>query len=144
LAGEHSWRNPFAESLIARNKKEGLEKRIVFLGHIHDTTRLLEQAQLHVCPSTSKSESFPNVILEAKKAGLPSVVFRTAGIPEAVQDEKEGRICEHKTADCLAHGIRRYIDDPVALRLHGMEAQRSLSRYDEDRIQETWTRLLEL
>ncbi len=142
LAGEYSWRNPFAEALIARNAKEGFEKRIVFLGHIDDTTGLLEQAQLHVCPSTSGLESFPNVILEAKKAGLPSVVFRTAGIPEAVQSEKEGLICEHKTADCLARCIGRYIDDPEILRLHGEEARRSLCRYDESRVQETWVRLL--
>jgi len=142
LAGEFSWRNPFAEDLIARNAKEELEKRIVFLGHIDDTTRLLEQAQLHVCPSISGSESFPNVILEAKKAGLPSVVFRTAGLPEAVQNEKEGLICEYKTVECLASCIERYIDEPGILRLHGQEARRSLRRYDEGRIQETWARLL--
>jgi glycosyltransferase involved in cell wall biosynthesis len=142
LAGEHSWRNPFAEALIAQNAKDGLGKRIVFLGHIDDTGGLLEQAQLHVCPSTSRSESFPNVILEAKKAGLPSVVFRTAGIPEAVQSEKEGLICKYKTADSLAFCIGRYIDDPEMLRLHGEEARRSLCRYDESCIRQKWIRLL--
>ncbi len=142
LAGEYSWRNPFADALIARNAREGWGKRIIFLGHINDTTGLLEQAQLHVCPSTSGSESFPNVILEAKKAGLPSVVFRTAGLPEAVQNEKEGLVCEHKTAECLVSCIGRYIDDPEILRVHGQEARQSLCRYDEGRIQETWVRLL--
>ena len=38
---------------------------------------------MHVCPSLSAGDSFPNVILDAKKAGLPSVVFPTAGLPEA-------------------------------------------------------------
>jgi len=142
LAGEHSWRNPFAEALISRNAEDGLGKRIVFLGHIHDTPGLLEQAHLHVCPSTSPSESFPNVLLEAKQAGLPSVVFRTAGIPEAVDDEREGVICEQTTADCLARCIERYIQDPSLLQLHGEAAKQSIRRYDEVPIQEAWVRLL--
>lgn len=143
LAGQHSWRNPFAEALIERNRGEGYEGRIHFLDHITDTTALLEQAQLHVCPSTSASESFPNVILEAKQAGLPSVGFATAGIPEAVISGKEGAVCSDNSANSLAQEIERYMRDPELLKRHGAQARKSLGRYDEERILEAWVRLFE-
>lgn len=142
LAGEHSWRNPFAENLIGRNRSAGCGDRIFFLDHIKDTTGLLEQAQLHVCPSTSGSESFPNVILEAKQAGLPSVVFSNAGIPEAVTDGREGTVCSERTANALACEIEHYIQDQEKLKRHGVAARQSLERFDEERVQQAWARLL--
>jgi len=142
LAGEHSWQNPFAESLIERNLRGKLGDRIQFLDHINDTLGLLKQAQLHVCPSTSPSESFPNVLLEAKSAGLPSVVFETAGIPEAVKGGSEGLICREKTAECLADCIERYIEERDLLESHGAAARTSLDRYDERPIQKAWVDLV--
>jgi len=143
LAGEYSWNNAFAESLVAKNADQGFDNRIVFLGHIEDTERLLKQSQLHVCPSTSPSESFPNVILEAKYAGLPSVGFDTAGIPEAIRHGSEGLICREKTAECLAENITQYILNPDLLKSHGNSARESLARHDEVAIQTEWVRALD-
>lgn len=142
LAGENSWRNPFAEALISRNAKAGLENRIVFLGHINDTSGLLEQAQLHVCPSTSRAESFPNVVLEAKHAGLPSVVFPTAGLPEAVVHGTEGLVCSKSSSAELTEKIEQYVLAPELCRKHGAAARCSLRRYDERRVTDEWTGVL--
>ena len=60
LAGQNSWRNPFAEALMRQNAEAGLSDRIRFLDHISDVGGLLEKADLHVCPSISSGESFPN------------------------------------------------------------------------------------
>ena len=143
LAGEYSWSNTFAEILVAKNAEEGFASRIVFLDHIQAADQLLKQAQLHVCPSTSTSESFPNVILEAKYAGLPSVAFETAGIPEAIRHGSEGLICREKTAECLAENIARYIMSPDLLKSHGDSARKSLIRHDEATIQAAWVKALE-
>ena len=142
LAGQHSWQNPFAESLIAENDSSERRCRISFLDQIEDVPGLLRQAKVHVCPSTSPSESFPNVVLEAKNAGIPSVVFDTAGLIEAVRDGSEGFICERKTVECLVRTIERYIEEPDLVTIHGKAARDSLDRYQEMHIQDAWENLI--
>jgi len=138
LVGQNSWRNPFAETLMRRNAEAGLSDRIRFLDHISDVTGLLQKADLHVCPSISSGESFPNVVLEAKHAGLPSVVFPTAGLPEAVVHGSEGLVCSENSSKELAEKIEQYVMSPSLCRQHGRAARKSLRRHDEQRVADEW------
>lgn len=138
FAGDHEWKNPFAKSLIRSVQAKNLDSRIQFIGEIEDVFGLLAQCHLHVCPSRSPGESFPNVVLEAKSRGLPSVVFLTAGIPEAVTHKVDGYICRDKSAQALYEGIRYFLDDPAALTVAGGEAKRSLERFSRERIGDQW------
>lgn len=142
LAGQSSWNNPFADALIARNDEAGLSERIRFLDHVSDVPGLLEKADLHVCPSISAGESFPNVVLEAKSAGLPSVVFPTGGLPEAVEHGSDGMVCLGTTAEELADRIEEYVLSPQLCRQHGAAARQSLRRHDEHKITAEWIRVL--
>jgi len=142
LVGQSSWMNPFAESLIRENEKAGLSGRILFLDQVEDVPGLLEKADLHVCPSISAGESFPNVILEAKHAGLASVVFPTAGLPEAVAHGVEGLVCSGNSAEELADKIEQYVLSPELRRKHGEAARQSLRRHGERRATEEWIRVL--
>ena len=142
LAGQNSWRNSFAERLMRQNAEAGLSDRIRFLDHMSDIGSLLEKADLHVCPSISSGESFPNVVLEAKHAGLPSVVFPTAGLPEAVVHGREGLVCSGSSSMELAEKIEQYVLSPSLCRQHGTAARRSLGRHDEKRITDDWVRVL--
>jgi glycosyltransferase involved in cell wall biosynthesis len=142
FVGEHSWRNRFADTLIARNANDGLVDRIVFLNQVDDVPGLLQQAQLHVCPSTSRSESFPNVLLEAKYAGVPSVIFPVAGLPEAIVDGIDGSVCADISSKALTRKIEEYISRPELCRQHGTSARRSLEKYDESRVRDAWMRVL--
>jgi len=141
FVGEHSWRNPFAESLIADTASRGLGDRILFLDHVEDIPELLAQAHLHVCPSTSSSESLPNVILEAKFAGTPSVVFPVAGLPEAVVHDTEGSICSEISSEALIEAIEKYKESPDLVKRHARGARRSLRRFDDEKITREWMRL---
>lgn len=142
LAGEYHWQNPFAEALIAEVRGRGLESRIHFHGTLEDVYALLRSCQLHVCPSISTGESLPNVLLEAKRCGLPSVVFPTAGIPEAVTHLVDGYVCRECTSDALREGIRYFLEDPAKREAAGREASRSLERFDRERAGDEWCRLL--
>lgn len=138
FAGEYDWLNPFAESLIREVRGMGLGKRLQFIGEIQDVFGLLSQCDLHVCPSTSPGESFPNVLLEAKSQGLPSVVFPTAGIPEAMNHRVDGYICRDKSAQALYEGIRYFLDNPAALKAAGEAAKGSLKHFSRERISDQW------
>jgi len=142
LAGRGVWRSNFAERTAAGVARDGLEGRIRFLGHVADVQGLLRQADLHVCPSISKAESFPNVVLDAKQAGLASVVFPTAGLPEAVTDGVDGLIAERLDATALAAAIARLITNDTLRQTLADGARRSLARYDADRIVGEWIAIL--
>jgi glycosyltransferase involved in cell wall biosynthesis len=141
LAGEYHWMNPFAENWMAQIRRKGLQERIRFVGPIKDVFGLLRQCQIHVCPSVSSTESFPNVLLEAKSQRLPSVVFPTAGIPEAVTHDVDGYICKETTANALYDGIRYFLDNPDRLRAAGQAARQSLEKFSPERIGEHWAEL---
>src|SRR5207247_3666306 len=97
LAGDYSWQNAFATGLMNDIRAKGLDHRIRFLGEINDVPQLLEQCDLHVCPSVWE-EPFGLVVLEAKTQGIPSVVFPSGGLKETVQHQVDGYICADKTA----------------------------------------------
>ena len=141
FAGQNNWNNPFAEELARRVKKLDLQERIIFTGEINDVHGLLRQCDLHVCPSISSGESFPNVVLEAKTERLPSVVFPTAGLPEAVTHLLDGYVCQQKTAQSLYEGLIYFIDDRTACEAAGRAASESLKRYSEDVIAGQWSEL---
>lgn len=136
FAGEREWRNPFAEALSQELWVKNLETRIQFTGEIMDVFGLLSRAHVHVLPSMM--ESFPNAVLEAKSHGVPSVVFPSGGIPEAVTHLVDGYICREKSAQALYEGIRYFLDDPVALKSAGEAAKQSLARFSRERIADEW------
>ena len=113
IAGDYTWQNPFAEALIEQVEALGLAERIRFLGYVEDVPDLLAAADVHVCPSVWE-EPLSNTVVEAKKAGLPSVIFRSGGLPELVEHKRDGFVCCEKTAAALRVGIKHYLQAGLA------------------------------
>jgi len=61
---------------------------VIFLGHREDVDAVLNAADVVLV--TSFREGMPHVVLEAMAAGTPIVATRVAGIPEMIEDGKEG------------------------------------------------------
>ena len=108
LVGAIDKRNAFALGLLGRVQAAGLNHRIRFLGYRDDVPGLLEHADLHVCPSVCE-EALGNVVLEAKQAGVPSVVFPSGGLPELVESGVDGWVCDEASPEGLAEGVLRYL-----------------------------------
>ena len=66
----------------------GLEKNIKLLGFVGDPVPLLKMS--HAFCLLSHSEGFSNALLEAMACGVPSVVTRVGGNPEAIHDGENG------------------------------------------------------
>jgi len=141
LAGQHNWRNPFAEALIEEVRTRNLESRIRFLGEIYDVMGLLAQCDLHICPSVWE-EPFGLVVLEAKSRSLPSVVFPSGGLKETVEHLVDGYICDSKSSQQLYKGMRYFLDNPLVLKTAGEAAKRSLARFSKERCLGDWIRVL--
>lgn len=58
--------------IVAKTRKLGIEKNVLFLGGRNDIEKLLQAADVFVFPSLY--EGFPGAVLEAQAAGLPCVI----------------------------------------------------------------------
>lgn len=127
VAGDYTWQNPYAEALIKCIADLGLSQRVQFLGYVDDIPALLAQTDVHVCPSICQ-EALGNVVLEAKQAGVPSVVFPSGGLPELVVEQgRDGFVCAERSAESLEAGLRHYLDmDEEELAAAKVVARRSL------------------
>jgi glycosyltransferase involved in cell wall biosynthesis len=102
---------PRRDELTALAAARGLTAHMHFLGHREDVPALLAASDLYVLPS--RSEAFPNALIEAMAAGLPVVATTAGGIVELVQDGVTGRLVPPDDAHALASAVGSLVDDPV-------------------------------
>ena len=101
LAGEGHLRNQISEKVNRLN----LDSRVVFLGDVTNVVDIIPEYDVLVL--CSRTEGFPNVILEALSVGVPVVTFRVGGIIGLVEDGFNGFVLEQ---DDLAGFAKRIIE----------------------------------
>lgn len=129
FVGAISRQNPFAIGLVAQVQQAGLSEQIRFLGYQDDVPQLLAAADVHVCPSVCE-EALGNVVLEAKQAGEPSVVFPSGGLPELIEHGVDGWVCSEASKTGLKEGLVRYLDMQEA----ELDAAKAAARSSLDRM----------
>ncbi|MCL4789863.1 MAG: glycosyltransferase family 4 protein [Verrucomicrobia bacterium] len=138
IAGESVWGNETVARLRKRVEGNGWLQHIRFLGYRSNVTNLMRRADIHVCPSVWEEPS-PNVVFEAKREGVPSVVFPVGGIPELVEHGVDGYVCRECTPEALVEGIQYFLQDPTRRRRAGEAARRSLDeRFGQERFRRQW------
>jgi glycosyltransferase involved in cell wall biosynthesis len=78
----------YSEEVQTMIRSLGLEKNIKLLGFVKDPVPLLKMSNAFCL--LSRSEGFCNALLEAMACGVPSVVTRVGGNPEAITDGENG------------------------------------------------------
>jgi glycosyltransferase involved in cell wall biosynthesis len=102
-----------------------LRSRVIFLGFVENVPELLRGREVLVAPSLVE-EGLPLVVMEAKAASVPSIVFPSGGLPEMIQHGVDGFVCHDKSAGALVEGLKSYLDCPSATVRHGTAAKASL------------------
>lgn len=103
---------------------------VVFSGARDDIDQVLANTDVFVLSSVA--EGIPMTILEAMSASTPIVATRVGGIPEVVIDGKEGFLVEKSNAVALSLALKRYIDQPELVKLHGFNArEKVLNNFNE-------------
>jgi glycosyltransferase involved in cell wall biosynthesis len=75
------------------------------------------QADVFVLPSLS--EGLSNAVLEALACGLPLLLTSAEGTVQLLRDGWNGCVIRKRSAADIAECLRRYLQDPGTLRLHG-------------------------
>jgi glycosyltransferase involved in cell wall biosynthesis len=126
---------PRRDALETLARALGVSGRVRFLGECRDVAPVLAAADLFVLPS--RSEAFPNAVIEAMAAGLPVVVSNVGGIPEVVRHGENGLLVppdDHAALTGAVLGLMDRRQDAAAL---GAAARRDVARdYTIDRMVE--------
>lgn len=102
----------WADSLHQLTEDLGLGDRVTFLGHVSDRTKFeeLSRAWVHVLPSVK--EGWGLSIVEAGRAGTPSVAYASAGgVAEAILDGVTGLLASDEPD--LTVQIATLLRDPL-------------------------------
>ena len=124
---------PERARLTSHAAKRGVADALAWLGHRDDVETLAAAADIFVLPS--RSEAFPNALLEAMSAGLPAIATRVGGIPEIVDDGRTGLLVRRDDPADLADALCRLMsDEQLAAALGAAARQRIRASYSFERM----------
>jgi glycosyltransferase involved in cell wall biosynthesis len=91
-----------------------LDHRVRFWGQQRNVEPFMRAADCFVCPSMWQ-EAAGLVVLEALACGLPVIASAVGGIPEYVEDGRNGFLCRPGAPGEVADRVRRLLDDGETL-----------------------------
>lgn len=112
-------------------RARGLRAPVVFPGSLDRETvaAALAEADVVVVPSVvdraGNVDGLPNTLLEALAAGRAVVATQVAGIPDVIEDGRNGLLVPEKDPDALAAALRRLAREPDTRMALGREARRT-------------------
>jgi len=141
LVGGSRYDTELRGELNAMVEQRGLGNRVTFHGFVDDPSSWYARARLHVAPSIFE-EPAANVVIEAKRAGTPSLVFPSGSLPEFIRHQVDGYVCSDKSVSALVAGLRWLLGSPDRLRLMGQAARADFKdRFAEARFTAYWAKI---
>jgi glycosyltransferase involved in cell wall biosynthesis/peptidoglycan/xylan/chitin deacetylase (PgdA/CDA1 family) len=129
LAGDGTCR----DALTTLVQELGIADHVRFLGHRDDVPALLAEADVFVLPS--RSEAFPNSIMEAMAAGVAVVASDVGGIPELVRDGQTGTLVPAGDVEALSSALLNLLGNPRKIEEFGRAGRQTIEQtYSFDRM----------
>jgi glycosyltransferase involved in cell wall biosynthesis len=104
----------------SRRALEDLARELEVDGRVHFAGQLLETENLHqffdVSVLCSRSEGFPNAVIEALAAGCPVVATPVGGVPEVITDRQTGLLVPVDQPQALAASVQELRRDATLRR----------------------------
>lgn len=130
----------YLKSLV---KDYHLDDRVIFKGKMNYGDLYKEYEKSLLLVSTSLSESFGLVIIEAANAGILSVVFDSAqGFKETIKNGENGFIIEKRSKEEMVNIIDNLLEDNDLLNKLSKNAKESSKPYYEDNISKMWNEFI--
>jgi len=117
---------PLRRELEGLARELGIGARVRFLGVVKEMETFYEE--IDVLASSSLSEGTPLAIAEAMGAGIPVVATAVGGIPDQIEDGREGLLVEPGDAHALAARIEWLVKSQFDTRRIAQAAYRRAAR----------------
>jgi len=118
-----------SETLAAELKTAVRESKtntsIQFEGFQADPRPFYAAADWHIAPSTCQ-EGLGNIVLEAKIAGIPSIISNNGGLPELIEDGIDGVILPAVDSETIQQVLENLLMQPENWKNFGNVAKNSL------------------
>lgn len=121
-------RGPLEGDLRRQTRDLGLEGTVVFAGFRKDAPRLA--GAFDVFTLASVYEGLSIALIEAMAMGTPGVVTNVGGLPEVLEEGKQGFLVPPRDPRALAHGITTLLRDASLRERFGIEARRRAAAFD--------------
>lgn len=102
-----------------------------------EMAKLYSAADVFVLPSFA--ENFPNTIVEANLCGTPAIVFPVGGMPEIVDNGKNGLVCREPSVYALAESLEIFFK--TDLRFNPETVRESVLHYAKEKIARKYLKL---
>jgi len=124
---------PRRRELLDLAAARGLSQHVEFLGHRDDVPSVLASADAFVLPS--RSEAFPNSVIEAMAAGLPVIASAVGGLLDLIDHDRTGLLVAPSDSGALTQALRFLIENPTHAAAIGQAARAEITeRYSFDRM----------
>ena len=138
IAGSEGPDTPRLKALVG---ERGLANRVRFLGPVKELSSAYARAGIFVLPS--RSEGFPNALIEAMAHGCPSISFDIdAGPSDIIRDGENGILVPDGDIEGLATALRELADDESRRVQLGCRAKAISGELDPERIGDRLCRFL--
>lgn len=128
LVGDGPERSKIAQWIA----QAGVAHRVRLLGSRSDARSVMAASDLVVIPSAG-AEGTPLAIMEALALGKPVVSTRLGGIPEIIEDRRNGLLVPPKDAPALAGAVLQVLLDPALAAGFAQEGRRTVEERFTDR-----------
>lgn len=123
---------PLRKTLQCLAHSLGLDEKITWTGFLENSFPLVRRFDIFVL--TSRFEPFGQVLVEAAALGVPIVASAVGGVPEVVEDGRNGILVAPGKPKAFAEAIKRLIEDPDLRRSMGEAGLRVSAKFDEAQI----------
>ena len=105
------------DNLVKLAADEGVTDKLIFAGFVKDIYSFINFIDINTL--TSRSESFPYVLMEGARMSKPTVCSRVGGIPDFVMDGKTGCLFTSENSEELADKLISLLENPETAEKYG-------------------------
>jgi len=120
-----------ADILKKKSNKLGTLKKFIFTGHVEEEILRSAFSACDVFVLPSEYEAFGIVLLEANACLKPCVATKVGGVPEVIEDGKNGILVEYADTNELANAICELLSDK--------EKSKRMGEYGRKKVSEKFT-----
>lgn len=104
----------YLDKLRKLSKELGIEKKLIFWGHVNEKKKFELLARAHILLNTSVREGWGLVIIEAASQGTPAAVYDVPGLRDSVRDVITGIVVTKRDLGIMAEKIYSLLENRKA------------------------------